>query len=217
MSVIYPQLPLTRRTGSETPNTAQRYLKLTVPIRNSSSADGLFGVTVYKCRREIMGCLTPTPPPNTDGVSLPLWLQFLRLPPQRADFPNIHPADSIWDPPTKLCASASLAHRNYKKSSVGMARRSDPPRTELEIERDWTGKAWWTGIMKGCCSSPMPARGYRPRWGKPSWSPQKARSQRHLLWSQLPHDVPVSQELLSFQAFGPVSCVNREPDGSFGG
>lgn len=83
-------------------------------------------MTLYRCKTDFMGCLTPTPSPDVYGFSSLFQFKFLSLPLKRDDFfSNIHPANSIWDPPNKLCSSVSLTGRNYKKSAIGAGRRSD--------------------------------------------------------------------------------------------
>lgn len=146
-------------------------------------------MTLYRCKSDITGCLTPTPPPNMDGFSLLLQFKFLSLPVKRDDFSNIHPANSIWDPPNKLCSSAFLPGINYKKSATGAGMRSgllDPEPWEPWCPQ--TCRICQQGGWNKC----LPYKHFPPLlssllilcklpWGNPSYSPQKTESEEPLL------------------------------------
>jgi hypothetical protein len=119
-------------------------------------------------------------------------LKYLNLPPKRKDFSNIHPANSIWDPPNKLC-SACLKGRNYKNVATGVGKSSGLLILNQETLNAWkhvcqeTKQGNWVKYPpRADFSFPHPACCLRKSpWGKPSYSPQKPRSEEHLLWRQL--------------------------------
>lgn len=167
-----------------------------------------------------MGCFTPTLRPNMYGLSLLFQFKFLSLPVERDDFSNIHPANSIWDPPNKLCSSASLTGINYKKSAPWAGTGSDL----LDMNLDSLSACKCTGQVKveeettsslgDHCSSSLLSP-VQITLGKPKrWS---SKNRKWGGFTMIPRCSLHGRILLPFQAFGLVSCVSREPDGSFGG
>lgn len=181
-------------------------------------------MTLYRCESDITGCLTPTPPPNMYGFSLLFQFKFLSLPVKRDDFSNIHPANSIWDPPNKLCSSVSFTGMNYKKSATGAG--IGQPFLILNHESlnackhagEVNGGDELNALLQVILAPSQPADPVQITSGKPKLQSSKTRKWgTPTIITMILTMFLLRRILLPLQALGLVSCVNREPDGSFGG